>query len=78
MSDFTCLGGVVDLVRRRENKQLKAAGDDRLTGTRHYWLRHPARVEPDDRKQFAARRVFRSAGREEIGLMLTFSHIRLA
>ena len=50
------LGEAVDLVRRRENKQLKAAGDDRLTGTRYDWLRHPARMEPDDRKQFAALR----------------------
>ncbi len=40
------LGEAVDLVRRRENKQLKAAGDDRLTGTRYDWLRHPARMEP--------------------------------
>jgi transposase len=37
-------GEAVDLVRRRENKQLKAAGDDRLTGTRYDWLRHPARM----------------------------------
>jgi transposase len=50
------LGEAVDLVRRRENKQLKAAGDDRLTGTRYDWLRHPARMEPDDRKQFAVLR----------------------
>lgn len=28
------LSEAVDLVRRRENKQLRAAGDDRLTGTR--------------------------------------------
>lgn len=46
----------VDLVRRRENKQLKAAGDDRLTGRRYDSLRHPARMEPEDRKQFAALR----------------------
>jgi transposase len=50
------LSEAVDLVRRRENKQLKAAGDDRLTGTRYDWLRHPARMEPDDRKQFAVLR----------------------
>jgi transposase len=50
------LGEAVDLVRRRENKQLKAAGDDRLTGTRYDWSRHPAKMEPDDRKQFAALR----------------------
>jgi len=50
------LSEAVDLVRRRENKQLKAAGDDRLTGTRYDWLRHPARMEPEDRKQFAVLR----------------------
>ena len=50
------LSEAVDLVRRRENKQLKAAGDDRLSGTRYHWLRHPARMEPEDRKQFAALR----------------------
>lgn len=50
------LSEAVDLVRRRENKQLKAAGDDRLAGTRYDWLRHPAKMEPDDRKQFAALR----------------------
>lgn len=46
----------VDRVRRREHKHLKAAGDDRLAGTRYDWLRHPARMAPDDRKQFAALR----------------------
>lgn len=50
------LSEAVDRVRRLENKQLKAAGDDRLAGTRHDWLRHPARMEPDDREQFAALR----------------------
>jgi transposase len=50
------LSEAVDLVRRRENKQLREAGDDRLAGTRYDWLRHPARMEPEDRKQFAALR----------------------
>jgi transposase len=50
------LSEAVDLVRRRENKQLRAAGDDRLSGTRYDWLRHPAKMEPADRKQFAALR----------------------
>lgn len=50
------LSEAVDQVRRRENKQLKAAGDDRLKGTRYDWLRHPARMEPEDRKQFRALR----------------------
>ena len=47
------LGDAVDQVRRRENKTLKAAGDDRLTGTRYDWLRNPAAMEPRDRQEFA-------------------------
>lgn len=47
------LGEAVDRVRRGEQKTLKAAGDDRLTGTRYDWLRHPARMEPKDRKEFS-------------------------
>jgi transposase len=50
------LSEAVDLVRRRENKLLRAAGDDRLTGTRYDWLRHPAKMEPRDRREFAALR----------------------
>jgi transposase len=33
------LGDAVDKVRRKENKTLKARGDDRLAGTRYDWLR---------------------------------------
>ena len=47
------LGEAVDKVRRKEHKTLKAAGDDRLTGTRYDWLRNPAAMEPKDRKEFA-------------------------
>jgi len=43
------LSEAVDQVRRRENKQLRAQGDDRLTGTRYDWLRNPARMEPEYR-----------------------------
>lgn len=50
------LSEAVDVVRRRENKQLRGAGDDRLAGTRYDWLRHPARMEPEDRRQFRALR----------------------
>ncbi len=39
-----------------ENKQLREQGDDRLTGTRYDRLKHPARMEPGDRKEFAALR----------------------
>ncbi len=47
------LGDAVDKVRRHENRTLRAAGDDRLTGTRYDWLRNPAAMEPADRKAFA-------------------------
>jgi transposase len=47
------LGQAVDKVRRKENRTLPAAGDDRLTGTRYDWLRNPAAMEPADRKAFA-------------------------
>jgi transposase len=50
------LGEAVDRVRRRENKTLRAAGDDRLTSTRYDWLRHPAAMEPKDRQEFATLR----------------------
>ena len=47
------LGDAVDKVRRKKNKTLQAAGDDRLAETRYDWLRHPASMEPKDRKEFA-------------------------
>jgi len=47
------LGDAVDQVRRGENKILRAAGDDRLAGTRYDWLRNPAKMEPKDRREFA-------------------------
>src|SRR5207245_11051637 len=47
------LGDAVDKVRRKENKTLKAAGDDRLAGTRYDWLRNPTSMEPKDRTGFA-------------------------
>lgn len=47
------LGEALDKVRRKENRTLRAAGDDRLTGTRYDWLRNPAAMEAKDRKAFA-------------------------
>ena len=35
------LGEAVDRVRRAENQVLRAAGDERLVGTKYQWLRHP-------------------------------------
>jgi transposase len=43
----------VDKVRWKEHKTLKAAGDDRLAGTRYDWLRNSAKMGPKDRKEFA-------------------------
>ncbi len=37
----------VDQVRRAENKRLRAAGDERLSGTKYDWLRHPASFSED-------------------------------
>jgi transposase len=50
------LGKAVDEVRRKENKALRAEGDDRLKGTRYDWLRNPASIDPEDRRAFTALR----------------------
>jgi len=47
------LGEAVDLVRRAEQKSLKAIGDNRLTGTRYQWLKNPKRLKSNERYQFA-------------------------
>ena len=47
------LGEAVDRVRRREHKALKAEGDERLTGTKYDWLRNPASMEGQQRREFA-------------------------
>jgi transposase len=46
------LGEGVDKVRRRENRQLREAGDDRLVGTRYDWLRHPDNFEDPQWREF--------------------------
>ena len=46
------LSQAVDQVRRKENKALRAQGDDRLVGTRYDWLRNPVRMDPQDRRAF--------------------------
>jgi transposase len=73
------LGEAVDRVRRRENKALRAAGDDRLAGTRYDWLRHPAAMDPKDRREFAALRnsnlkTARAWGLKEAGMALFEYH----
>jgi transposase len=47
------LGEAVDRIRRREQKGLKAEGDHRLTGTKYQWLRNPATLEDEQRREFA-------------------------
>jgi transposase len=46
------LGEAVDQVRRAENKRLRAAGDERLVGTRYDWLRNPDNVPDDQWREF--------------------------
>jgi len=50
------LNEAVDQVRRRENKQLRAAGDDRLVGSKQLWLFGPDRLSKERKKQLAALR----------------------
>lgn len=46
----------VDLVRRREHRELHADGDDRLSKTRYLWLTHPERLEGEARQRIDALR----------------------
>lgn len=41
------LGEAVDQVRRSEHKTLKAEGDDRLTGSRYFWLTNPENLSEE-------------------------------
>jgi transposase len=47
------LGDAVDRVRRGEHKELKAEGDQRLTGTKYDWLRNPATMDEEQKREFA-------------------------
>lgn len=48
------LGEAVDQVRRAENKELSAEGDDRLKGSRYLWLWHPAELSGQKLEAFEA------------------------
>lgn len=50
------LSEAVDKVRRQENKQLRADGDDRLVGTKYDWLRHPASFVAEAWRKFKSLR----------------------
>ena len=47
------LGEAVDRVRRQENRELRAAGDDRLVATKYLWLWNPERMGPERWREFA-------------------------
>lgn len=47
------LGKAVDLVRRKEHRELRAQGDGRLIKTRYLWLTHPDRLEGEARVRMA-------------------------
>jgi transposase len=51
------LGDAVDRVRRGENKELQAAGDETLTGTKHWWLTNPEKMDATRWRQFASLRA---------------------
>jgi transposase len=44
----------LDKVRRRENRELKAAGDNRLSGSKHLWLYAPENIPEKHRAGFSA------------------------
>jgi transposase len=46
----------VDKVRRSEHKELKAEGDERLTGTRQLWLFNPENISESQQDEFTALR----------------------
>jgi transposase len=50
------LGEAVDRVRRAEQRELRAAGDTRLTGTKYLWLTHPAHLSETRWAAFGALR----------------------
>lgn len=47
-------GDAVDKVRRQENRELAAQGDDRLKGTKYHWLKSPRRMARSVRAELAA------------------------
>jgi transposase len=50
------LGDAVDRVRRSENKDLRARGDDRLKGTKYSWLKNPKNFTEEKWTQFSSLR----------------------
>ena len=48
------LNEAVDQVRRQEHKELRAQGDETLTGSRQLWLYNPQNFSPEQAAEFAA------------------------
>jgi len=46
------MGTAVDKVRRREHREMRAAGDETLTGSKYLWLANRENVPGDDRAWF--------------------------
>jgi transposase len=46
------LNEAVDKVRRREHKELKSSGDERLTGTKYSWLKNPMNFSRETWRDF--------------------------
>ena len=50
------LGDAVDKVRRREHRELRAGGDERLSKTKYLWLTHPERLKGEARTRIESLR----------------------
>jgi transposase len=50
------MNDAVDQVRRRENRELRSVGDDRLVGSKHLWLYSAERVPEESFYEFFALR----------------------
>lgn len=46
------LGDAIDEVRREENRQLRASGNEMLKGSRYSWLRNPKQMTAEERRGF--------------------------
>ena len=69
------LGDAVDRVRRAENKELRAQGDDRLVKTKYLWLTNPAHMSRKQRDAFgqvqtSRLKVARAWAIKEAGMLL--------
>lgn len=53
------LGDAVDRVRRQENRELRAKGDDRLVKTKYSWLQNPDHMSLEHWREFSPLRTSR-------------------